>query len=126
MFAMMLMKYIFMEDRKLRFYFLEDGGIEIINEFLKTDDVEIVHEVLLIIDDLIHEHLELSEYTSYSKIVIEGMIEYLRKVEIEKSLYELLQQTQKNRLKYEKIDNDLKNLILSIECHQYIKQPLKN
>ena len=38
----------------MRRAFLEEGGIEIINEFLKTEDVDIVQEVLYNIDDLIY------------------------------------------------------------------------
>ena len=53
-----------------------------------------------------------------SKIIIGGMIEYLTKLEIEKNLFELLQLTQKHKFKYEKIENDLKNLIITIESHK--------
>ncbi len=38
----------------MRQAFLEAGGIEIINEFLKTEDVDIVQEVLYNIEDLIY------------------------------------------------------------------------
>lgn len=109
------MKYIFMEDRKLRFYFLEDGGFDLIIEFMKTDDVDIVHEVLLILDDLIYEHFDLE---NNPKIIIAGMVEYLTKYEIEKSLFELYQLTQKHKSKYEKIENDLNFVIATIESEK--------
>ena len=38
----------------MRQAFLDEGGIEIINEFLKTEDVDIIQEVLYNIEDLIY------------------------------------------------------------------------
>ncbi len=38
----------------MRKCFLDEGGIEIINEFLKTGDVDIVQEVLYNLEDLIY------------------------------------------------------------------------
>jgi hypothetical protein len=38
----------------MRRAFLDEGGIEIIHEFLKTEDVDIIQEVLYNIEDLIY------------------------------------------------------------------------
>jgi hypothetical protein len=49
----------------MRQAFLEAGGIEIINEFLKTEDVDIVQEVLYNIEDLIYVSKILINVISY-------------------------------------------------------------
>jgi hypothetical protein len=52
--TLQLFRRIYIKELQMRQAFLEAGGIEIINEFLKTEDVDIVQEVLYNIEDLIY------------------------------------------------------------------------
>jgi hypothetical protein len=52
--ALQLFRRIYVKEIISRKNFLDEGGIEIISEFLKTGDVDIVQEVLYNIEDLIY------------------------------------------------------------------------
>jgi len=54
MVTLQLFRRIYVKEKYLRKCFLEEGGMEIINEFMKTGDVDIVHEVLYNVEDLIY------------------------------------------------------------------------
>lgn len=52
--TLQLFRRIYVKEVTLRKDFLDEGGIEIISEFLKTGDVDIVPEVLYNVEDLIY------------------------------------------------------------------------
>ena len=83
-----------MKDLKLRKFFLDNGGVQIIYEYLTSDDPDIIHEILYNIEDLIYkddDEIESNKgkYDSFSKMANNEIIDSLIKVNIPKMLYDL-------------------------------------
>jgi hypothetical protein len=57
MFSLLLLRRVYVKDVSLRVAFLEYGGINLINEFCGSSDVELISEILYNIDDLIYVEL---------------------------------------------------------------------
>jgi hypothetical protein len=79
---------------KLRKFFLDNGGVQIIYEFLTSEDPDIILEILFNIEDLIirdEEELSVNKgnFDSFSKIASLEIMDDLIKVNITKMLYDL-------------------------------------
>ena len=49
-----IFRNVYVKDMKLRRFFLENGGSQLLYEFLTSGDPDIVHEILFNIEDLIY------------------------------------------------------------------------
>ncbi len=49
-----IFRNIYVKDMRLRRFFIENGGSQMIYEFLSSGDPDIVHEILFNIEDLIY------------------------------------------------------------------------
>ena len=53
-----IFRNIYVKNINLRRFFIENGGSILINEFLTSEDPDIVHEILFNIEDLIYVIIE--------------------------------------------------------------------
>jgi hypothetical protein len=89
-----ILRRLYVRDIKLRKFFLDNGGVQIIYEFLTSEDPDIILEILFNIEDLIirdEEELALNKgnFDSFSKIASVEIMDDLIKVNITKMLYDL-------------------------------------
>ncbi len=127
--SLQLLRRIYIRDIKLRRYFIENGGAQIIKEFLVSGDVDLIQETLYNIEDLIFVKTillhnfknEETEYQTISKLILYEMIDRLLDLQYDKALYELFSEYNLNKQKYFRLADDIRRLITVLGYKEMVK-----
>jgi hypothetical protein len=127
--SLQLLRRIYIRDIKLRRYFIENGGAQIIKEFLVSGDVDLIQETLYNIEDLIFVKSillynfknEETEYQTISKLILYEMIDRLLDLQYDKALYELFSEYNLNKQKYFRLADDIRRLITVLGYKEIVK-----
>jgi len=111
-----ILRNIYINDLVLRKFFLNIGGIELIYEYIKSGDPEIIRDALFNIEDLIYKNEEALTRVKGSKtpikdLVYPDIVAMLMKLQVPRMLYDFYNEYKLDKEKFSKDEEDLKLLL---------------